>query len=592
MSRLLSTYAAVFYAFLYLPLAVLAVFSFNSSRFTVWEGFSLAWYKAAGANQQLVDGAWNSLVIGTAATVLSTVAGTLCAYALWKRGSRAVTAGLYLSLVTPEIVMGISLLAFYQWIFRYLRIQLGMHTVILAHVTFCLAYVVLVVLARLRTLDPALEEAAMDLGATEWEAFLRVVLPNLVPGIVAGALLAFATSFDDYVITSLVAGVDSENFADGDLLNGPARHQPYSQRDLDCDRLWSRCADSSGSEAATDMTRRAILLGLSGLVRCRRDRRPRLNVLNWSDYVAPDTISNFEREFGALVRYGTYEGAEEMLARIFSGNSGWDVVFPSNYLIRPMVENGLLTRLEHDRLPNLKHLDPIFQDPLWDPGLVWSVPYMWGATGIVFNRSITPPPDSWSSLWERRLEGRITMLDDSTEVIGACLKKLRLSVNATGLAELDRARQEALTQKPLLRAYLNAEVRDQLVAGDVLASQLWATTAQMAIDASGNLAFVFPSEGFPRYADNAVILRESGRQDLAHAFINYLLRPEVAAAVVIATRTATANGAALQLLPEEIRTNPALYPPPGVLERSEWFESLTAPVQRIRDRIWTEIKAA
>lgn len=210
MSRLLPIYAVGVYAFLYLPLAVLGVFSFNSSRFTVWEGFSVSWYKAAFGNQQLMAGAWNSLVVGAIATALSTVVGVLAAYALWKRTSRIITASLYLSLVTPEIVMGVALLAFYQWAFRYLHVRLGMHTVILAHVTFCLAYVVLVVLARLRTLDRSLEEAAMDLGATEWQAFLRVVLPNLVPGIVAGALLAFATSFDDYVITSLVAGVDSE----------------------------------------------------------------------------------------------------------------------------------------------------------------------------------------------------------------------------------------------------------------------------------------------------------------------------------------------------------------------------------------------
>lgn len=340
------------------------------------------------------------------------------------------------------------------------------------------------------------------------------------------------------------------------------------------------------------MNRRAALLTLTSLSGCRSDRRPRLNVLNWSDYVAPDTIANFESEFNVRVRYSTYESAEEMLARVLSANSGWDIVFPSNYFIRPMVENQLLAHLDHGRLPNLKHLDGVFRQPPWDPNIAWSVPYMWGATGIVYNRSVVPPPALWADLWDRRLQGRITMLDDPAEVIGACLKKMGLSVNSSGEAALDRARQEALRQKPLLRAYLNAEVRDQLVAGDVLAAQLWATTAQLSISASSDLDFVYPEEGFPRYSDNAVILRESGRQDLAHAFINYLLRPEVAAAVVTATRTATANAAALQLLPESIRTNTALYPTPVVLERAEWFETLAAPVQRLRDRIWTEIKAA
>ena len=210
MSRLLAVYATAIYAFLHLPLLILAIFSFNASRFTVWEGFSLRWYRAALENSQLVEACRNSLVIAAAATLVSTCLGTLCAYGLWKRRSAPITAGLYVSLVTPEVVMGISLLAFYQWLFRYLDVRLGLHTVVAAHVTFCLAYVVLVVLARLRTLEPALEEAAMDLGATEWQAFRRVTLPLLGPGVAAGAMLCFALSFDDYVITSLVAGVDSE----------------------------------------------------------------------------------------------------------------------------------------------------------------------------------------------------------------------------------------------------------------------------------------------------------------------------------------------------------------------------------------------
>lgn len=208
--RLLGLYAAAAYFFLHAPLLVLAIFSFNSSRLSVWEGFSLRWYVAAFENRELLESALNSLLIALAATALSTAAGTLGAYGLWKRRSPLITGSLYLSLVTPEIVTGVALLAFFQWVFRFLNVPLGMHTVILAHAAFCLSYVVIVVMARLRTFDPALEEAALDLGATEWQAFLRVTLPNILPGVVAAALLAFTVSIDDFVITSMVAGVDSE----------------------------------------------------------------------------------------------------------------------------------------------------------------------------------------------------------------------------------------------------------------------------------------------------------------------------------------------------------------------------------------------
>jgi spermidine/putrescine transport system permease protein len=208
--RALPLYAVATYAFLHLPLLILAIFSVNASRFTIWEGFSLRWYRAIFEDRELVESAANSLLIAVGATIIATALGTLAAYALWKRPSAWMSSALYLSLGTPEIVTGVSLLAFFQWTFRFLQLRLGMHTVILAHVAFSLAYVVVVVIARLRTFDPALEEAAMDLGATEFGAFHRVTLPYLAPAIAAAALLAFTVSIDDYVITSLVAGVDSQ----------------------------------------------------------------------------------------------------------------------------------------------------------------------------------------------------------------------------------------------------------------------------------------------------------------------------------------------------------------------------------------------
>jgi spermidine/putrescine transport system permease protein len=208
--RFLPAYACGIYLFLYLPLFALGAFSFNDSKIAVWRGFTLAWYRAVFHNSALVEGTLNSLVIAIAATIAATFIGTLAAYALWKKRLPWLTGSLYLSLLSPEIVTGVSLLVFFQWMFRFFKLQLGIHTVILAHVSFSLAYVVIVILARLRTFDRSLEEAALDLGANEWQTFRYVTVPLLLPGIVAAALLCFTVSFDDYVITSLVAGVNSE----------------------------------------------------------------------------------------------------------------------------------------------------------------------------------------------------------------------------------------------------------------------------------------------------------------------------------------------------------------------------------------------
>jgi spermidine/putrescine transport system permease protein len=208
--RGLAVYSAFALAFLHAPLLILIAFSFNASRFTVWQGFSLRWYRAAMDDPQLIDGLVNSLIIAVVAAAVSTLIGTLAAYGMWRRAAPVLSGALYLSLVTPEIVTGVSLLALFQWAFRFLHLRLGLHTVIIAHIAFSIAYVTIVISARLRGYDRSLEEAAMDLGASEWHAFSRVTLPVLAPAITAAGLLALVVSFDDYVITSLVAGVDSE----------------------------------------------------------------------------------------------------------------------------------------------------------------------------------------------------------------------------------------------------------------------------------------------------------------------------------------------------------------------------------------------
>ena len=217
---------------------------------------------------------------------------------------------------------------------------------------------------------------------------------------------------------------------------------------------------------------------------------------------------------------------------------------------------------------------------------------MHSATGILYAKSVACPPLRWADLWRDCYSRRVTMLDDPAEVFGACLKRLGDSINSGDPGQLKAARDLGVKQKPLLRAYLSEEVRDQVVAGDVLVAQMWAQVAQVAIDASDKLTFSFPAEGFALYADNVAILRESKHKDLAVEFLNYLLRPKVAATICLEMKTATVNAAGRALLPESQRENRVLYPPSEVLARGEWFQSLPSGVQRLRDRYWTEIKSA
>lgn len=323
------------------------------------------------------------------------------------------------------------------------------------------------------------------------------------------------------------------------------------------------------------MNRRLFFMGLSGLAGCTRQGKPRLNVINYSDYIAPTTVPAFEKEFNVEVRYSAViEGSEETIAKTMSGNSGWDVVFPENRLVFPMHEMGLLTPLEHQRLPNIRNLAPRFQQPDWDKTLTWSLPYQWSCCGILCAKTL--PVQSWQHLWSNAYKGRITMLDEPSEVFAACLKVLGASINTDDESQLRAAQKLAIEQKRVLRAYLNTEVRDQVASGDVAAAQLWQGSAQLTIDNAPHLHFVHPSEGYSLYCDCVAILAESRRKDLAHEFVNFLYRADIAAANSRASRASSPCSTANE----------------EVLARGEWFRTSSGPTQRLRDRLWTEIKSA
>ena len=330
----------------------------------------------------------------------------------------------------------------------------------------------------------------------------------------------------------------------------------------------------------------------AALTACTSGKARRLNVMNWGDYIAPGTIATFEREFRVRVRYATYENNEELFGKIMSGNSGWDVVFPTHNRIDPLRELGLIAPVDHRRL-STDNLFPRFRNPLWDRNLDWNVPYMWTTSGIAYNRAKYPTkPVSWSDLWLPEAKGKLTMLDDVDDVFGAALAKLGFLYNSANAGELRKAQREIIAQKPLVRAYISTEARDQMVAGDVLIAETFATTAQLAIDGNADLSYVLPKEPYAAYCDCAVILNESKRGALAHEFLNFILRPEISAEIAQTIRTATPNEKAFELLPTATQQSKTLYPDAEMLARAEWPLTLPPDIVRLRDRLWTEAKAA
>ena len=311
----------------------------------------------------------------------------------------------------------------------------------------------------------------------------------------------------------------------------------------------------------------------------------RLAIYNWSDYVADDTISKFQTEYGVEVTYDTYESNEEMLAKLQAGATGYDVVFPTGYIVEVMVGAGMLAPIRRDLLTNWGNLSPIFIDPPFDPGNAHTVPYLWGMTGIAYRRDrVESPPDTWATFHDPRWDGKMTLLDDPRDVIAAFLKLNGFSLNSTVPAELEVAKRDAIEASRHIRAFVSAPVKGQLIAGDVWIAQLWDGDTRQAAAEEPAIAFALPREGSAIYADAMAIPRSAPHKRAAHAFIDYVLRPEVGAAIADATGYGTANAAARP-------RDPKPFPSAEQLARLEFARDLGEGT-RLWDRIWTEIKSA
>jgi spermidine/putrescine transport system permease protein len=599
---LLGALTLLAYAFLYAPILVLAVLSFNTSRLSgAWEGVTLEWYWKAAANPAILASLRNSLVVGVCATLVATAAATAAAIAFHRHRfrRRGLLEGLLaFPTVAPEIVLAASLLL----LFAGIGLRLGFLSVILAHVAFTVSYAFVVVRARIAGFDRALEEAASDLGAGPLRTFRMVTLPLLFPAVVAAALLVFALSIDDYVVTSFVAGVGATTLplqiysmvksgvspeinavstillvATGLLLSGAYL---LEQR---------RPARLAAVPAALGL---GLLLGpflLAGAPGAAQGRV--LNLYIWSGYIAPETVARFEAHHGVKVNVDLYDSNEALLAKLAAGNAGYDVVCPSDYSVAVLRAQGRLLGLDHAALPHLGNLDPAFRDRAYDPGNAHSVPYFWGTSGIAYDRRrVVEPPRSWGALFDPRYRGRILMLDDAREAIGAALKWRGHSQNTRDPALLRAARADLLRQKPLVRTYNSSNFEDVLLAGDVWLAHAWNGQIAKAMEQHPHIAYALPEEGSTLFIDNLAIPADARDVALAHAFIDFTLEAETAAEICRTMRYSTPNRAAWPLLPAELRANPAVFPPPAAVALLELIEDL-GEATVLYDRLWTEVKS-
>ncbi|MDY7075287.1 MAG: spermidine/putrescine ABC transporter substrate-binding protein [Chloroflexota bacterium] len=326
------------------------------------------------------------------------------------------------------------------------------------------------------------------------------------------------------------------------------------------------------------------------------DLAEELHLYNWSEYIEPQVLEDFEAEFGVHVVEDTFANNEELLAKLQAGATGYDVIVPSDYMVEIMIEEGLLAELNHENLTNIGNIDPKFADPPYDPGMVHCVPYLWGTTGIGYNSDeLDEPPESWAYLFNPDLAsqyaGQFTMLNDVREAMGAALKYLGYSLNSTNEAELEEARDLLIQQKQWVYAYDAEQYEDLMSADETVMAHSWSGDIFMAAEEDERLWYAIPIEGGVIWADNLCIPESAPSKHTAEVFINYLMRPEVAAANSNFAWYANPNAKATEFIDEEILEEPAIYPPPEVMEMLEWIEDV-GQATPIYERMWTEIKAA
>ncbi|SDZ06638.1 spermidine/putrescine transport system substrate-binding protein [Proteiniborus ethanoligenes] len=324
---------------------------------------------------------------------------------------------------------------------------------------------------------------------------------------------------------------------------------------------------------------------------CSKEDKIVLNVYNWGDYIDETVIEDFEKEFNIKVNYEDFATNEEMYVKIKSGGTDYDVVFPSDYMIEKMIKEDLLLKLDMANIPNYENIDDRFKNLDFDPNNEYSVPYMWGTVGILYNQKIVQEPvDSWDILWDSKYKGQILMLDSQRDSIAVALKKLGYSMNSRNLQELEEAKEELINQKPLLLAYVGDEVKDMMIGEEAALAVVWSGDAVYMMEENEDLRYVVPKEGSNYWFDNMVIPKTSNNKKEAEMFINYMSRPDVALKNTRYIGYSTANAETMKLLePDEIN-NEVAYPSDDVINNCEVFLD---PGEFIKeyDRIWTDVKS-
>ena len=627
-------FTILIFIFLYIPMAVLILASFNTGKdITHFESFTLSRYVELFQDEHLLNLLRNSLVVSLLATATSTVFGTIAAVGIHnlKPKMRKVVMSLTnIPMTNPDIVTGVSLSLLFVFVGTKMlgqRDALTFWTLLIAHITFNLPYVILNVMPKLQQMDKSLTDAAMDLGCTPRQAFFKVTLHEIMPGIVAGAIMAFTMSLDDFVISYFVSGLD--------FVTLPVEIYSYTKKPIQpkiyamftllfllifvlmvtmnllqirADRtkgVRRQKADTKAMKTVRRITAGALaacLILVSGylIFFAKPQEQITLNVYNWGQYIADgsddsmEIIKEFESRYPHIkVNYSTYDSNEIMYSKLSNGGITVDVIIPSDYMIARLISEDMLLPLDFDNIPNYQYIDENFRNTSYDPENRYSVPYTWGTVGILYNTKYVDEADvtGWELLWNEKYTGKTLMFGNSRDAFGIAQYLLGYDVNTTDKAELKACAQKLLEQKPVLQQYVMDEIFATMQNEEAWIAPYYAGDCLTMMGENENLAFYLPeNQGFNLFIDAMCIPSCAKEKEAAETFINFLCDPEIAGANMDWICYSTPISAAKEYMDPETVADPVSYPSDEVLANGTSYAYLPEDISRFVEGLFMEVR--
>ena len=539
---------ALLLVFFYAPILFMIIFSFNSSKsLTHFTGFSLRWYEAMLKNHGMMESLYVTIVIALLATIISTIIGTITAIGLSKSKKvlRAFISQVNdFPIMNPEIVTAIGLML----LFITFQIEKGFVTLLLAHIAFCIPYVILSIMPKIKSLDPNLADAAMDLGATPWQALVKVIVPQIMPGIVSGALIAFTMSFDDFVISYFVTGQGVKNLSI--MVYTMSKRINPSVNAISTlvvllititliivnvlPMIRKKTSPSKQNKpwkwAVVGVVVVGLVVSLFGLNKSAGSQPyagQTLHVYNWGEYTGENIISGFEELTGAKVIMDNFDSNEQMYIKVANGDA-YDVLVPSDYMIQRMMQEKMLQKLEPEtRKECLGELVDAIKGLPYDPKNEYSIPYFWGTVGIVYDKTKVSEEDlekdGWDIFLDQKFKGDIYLYDSERDSFMMALKALGYSMNTTSQDELNAAYnwliQCVQTMDPEI---VTDEIIDNMAQARKALGLIYSGDAAYVMSENENMGFYMPKSGTNLWSDAMVIPKNAKNPKLANEFIRYI----------------------------------------------------------------------